>query len=141
VAFERDFSQQALFDIEIDGVTIAQFTKVVMPEIEVETVEYWDGKQKYAYKRPGNIKYGDLILTHGYAKDPTLQDWWTNIQKGVQDRKTVTLRVYDESGANTMSWNFYDTWPKKWKMTDFDGKANEVACEELHLNVEYAERA
>lgn len=141
MAFDRDFHQKALFDLEIEGVSVAKFTKVQIPEITVETVEYWDGRSKHAFKRPGNVKYGDLTLTHGYASNTTLEDWWQNVRKGVQDRKSVTLKMYNEEDAVVKSWNFYECWPKKWKISEFDGKANEVVTEELTLNVEFMEHA
>lgn len=139
MAFQRDFHQKALFDVEIEGVSVAKFEKVQPPEIEVEQVEYWDGRTKHAHKRPGNVKYGDITLTHGYASDTTLQDWWHNIQKGVQDRKSVSIVMYDEEDKEIKRWNCYECWPKKWKVSELDGKANEVMTEELVLCTEFVE--
>ena len=139
MSFQRDFHQKALFDVEIEGVSVAKFEKVQPPEIEVEQVEYWDGRTKYSHKRPGNVKYGDITLTHGYASDTTLQDWWYNIQKGVQDRKSVSIVMYDEEDNEVKRWNCYECWPKKWNVSELDGKANEVSPEELVLCTEFVE--
>ncbi len=139
MAFDRDYHQKALFDVEVEGLSVAKFTKVKLPEAEAEVVEYWDGKTKYPHKRPGNMKYGDIVLTHGYASDTTLEDWWRNIQKGVQDRKSVSIVMYDEEGNEIKRWNCYECWPKKWSGGELDGKANEVMNEELTLCTEYFE--
>lgn len=139
MAFDRDFHQKAIFDVEIEGVSVAKFTKVKIPDIEVETVEYWDGRTKHAHKRPGNVKYGDIELSHGYASDTTLQDWWHNIQKGVQDRKSCSIVMYDEEDTEVKRWNFYECWPKKWSVGELDGKANEISVEVMTLNTEFME--
>ncbi len=139
MAFDRDYNQKALFDVEIEGLSVAKFTKVKLPDAEAEVVEYWDGKTKHPHKRPGNMKYRDIVRTHGYASDTTLEDWWRNIQKGVQDRKSVSIVMYDEEGNEIKRWNCYECWPKKWSGGELDGKANEVMNEELTLCTEYFE--
>jgi len=48
-------------------------------------------------------------------------------------RKTVVIRVQDDSGADKAAYEITRAWPTKYNPTDLNGKGNEVAIESLEL--------
>lgn len=139
--FNRDFTFAGLFRVEIEGNPIGDFQEVKIPTVEVAVTEYKHGSSKSAFKRPGSVKYGNLTLKRGYNVSRDLQTWWTNIQMGKQDRRSISVVQLDEEGGETMRWNMFDCWPCKWTHSGHAGGKDEVITEELEIVVERLEMA
>lgn len=131
------------FNVELDGVWIAQFASVDGLSLEREMIEYSFAGDDYTRKRPGGFKYGDITLKSGWI-DTTLEDWLqaTNPAKTKPvdlTRKTLAIVLTDNSGSEVRRWNCYECYPKAWKMSTFDAKGNDVMMEELVFSIEYWE--
>lgn len=141
MAFDRDFHFSGLFQVEIEGIDVGMFQEVTLPSFEVSVVEYAHGGSKSKFKRPGEVKYGDLTLKRGYNVSRVLAEWVENIAKGMQDRRSISIIQHNEEAGETMRWNCYQCWPKTWKHTPLAGTKNEVSVEEITIVTEYFERA
>lgn len=131
------------FNIEIDGITQAAFTDCSGFGATIDPIEYREGGEpSYVRKLPGQVKYTNIVLKWGIAKDRSLEDWFAQLAKGDVQRKNGSIVLLDIAGATEAArWNFYDAWPTKYDPPDLSAKANEVAIETLELAVERLERA
>lgn len=141
MAFDRDFHFAGLWKVEIEGLAIGEFQEATLPSIEVSVIEYNTGNSKSPLKRPGVVKYTNLKLKRGYSTSRIMQEWWENIAKGVQDRRSISLIEYDEENNEKMRWNMYNTWPCKWTHSAHAASKNEISTEEIELVLERMERA
>lgn len=138
---EGDWSQVNRFEIEIEGVSIGEFQEVTLPEVEMEEIQYHVGSSRHALKRPGQKKIGDLVLKRGYNKSSILQDWFNRISAGNAERRSMTAKKIDEQDNVIAAFNFYNCWPKKWKLSNLDASKAEISVEEVTFAVEDMERS
>ena len=124
------------FVVEIDGVSAGAFKAVDGIEASVEVIEFQDGPDLLARKRPGRTKFGDVTLKKGYITNRQLQEWWENVRAGKYDRRSVSIMLQDNSGDEIMRWNLFEAFISKWKMSSFDGKGNDALQEEITLTFE-----
>ena len=124
------------FSVEIDGVTAGSFKAVDGLEASVEVIEFQDGPDLLARKRPGRCKFGDVTLKKGYIINKQLQEWWENVRNGKYDRRSVSIILQDNTGEEQMRWNLFEAFISKWKMSSMDGKGNDVLQEEVTLSFE-----
>ena len=124
------------FTVEIEGIQAGYFKGVDGLSTEMEVIEYQDGDDLTLRKRPGRAKYGDITLKKGYVVTPDLQKWFEDVQNGNVSRKTITVKLLDNTGKDVQTWVAYETWPSKWKVNGFDGKGNDVVTEEITFVVE-----
>jgi phage tail-like protein len=124
------------FQVSIEGFPVGEFQEVELPEISVEEVAYHTGSTKHALKRPGEHKIGDLVLTRGYNQDRTFREWLDRVKAGDAERRSMTINMIDEHDNVTAAFNFYNCWPKKWKLGKLDGKSNEIQVENITFAVE-----
>jgi phage tail-like protein len=132
------------FRVEIDGVDVGSFNQVDGLSIEQEVIEYQDGEDLLLRKRPGRIKYGDITLKRGYSASSVLNDWIEAARLGIQERKTVSIILDDNSNPDSFSgkrWNLFEAFPKSWKLSTLDGKGNDLVTEELVIAIEWFEEA
>lgn len=94
-------------------------------------------------KLSGLTKYGNVTLKFGVTTDARkLFDWHKAILDGQvrKNRKTVTITVRDEAGADKARFVVNNAWPIKYDPSDLDGKGNEIFIETLELCNEGIER-
>jgi phage tail-like protein len=136
-----DWLQVNRFEFEVEGISIGEFQEVQLPEVEMEQIEYHVGTSKQALKRPGQKKVGDLVLKRGYNHSSILQDWFNRIANGEAERRSMTAKMLDEQNAVIASFNFYNCWPKKWKLASLDASKGEIQVEEVTFALEDFEKA
>jgi phage tail-like protein len=131
------------FALEIEGVEMARFTEVSGLSWETEVVEYKDtlktGKVVIR-KRPGQTKYGDVVLKRGLSGDRALGKWYQSVLDGKVERKNGSVVIYDMAGTELDRWNFERGWPSKWSASDLNAGTDDVMIEELTVAIEYLER-
>ncbi len=129
------------FKVEIEGVTVGAFRNVEGMDSETEVIEYQDGDDTIARKRPGRTKYSNVTLKRGYTNSDELWTWRKKVIEGVVERKSGSVILCDDAGDEIMRYNFYEAWPCKWKGFTLDGKGADVMVEEIEMAVEKIERA
>lgn len=132
------------FKIEIEGISAGYFRDFdgLGAEVEVisEVVDTRDGGL-YVRKRPGRVKYGDITLKKGILTSPELIDWFQAVESGKADPRSMRLDLRARDGSGERSWEVFGAWPRSWKISGFDGKANDVLTEEMVIVIEWFEEA
>lgn len=131
------------FALEVEGVEMARFTEIAGLSWETEVVEYKDTLKNgkvIIRKRPGQTKYGDVVLKRGLSADRALGSWYQTVLDGKVERKNGSVVVYDMAGTELDRWNFERGWPSKWSASDLNAGSDDVMIEELTIAIEYLER-
>jgi phage tail-like protein len=129
------------FRVEIDGITNAGFTEVSGFDSTTDVIEYREGADPpHIRKIPGLNKVGDVVLKFGLTTDTRLFDWRQEIVDGKITRKSVSVVVLDETGAEAARWRMENAWPSKVDASDFTAKGNDVAINTLTLSCEEVKR-
>lgn len=121
----------------------AGFAEIVLPEAEIEIIEYRNGNEKESgvIKLPGRQRYENVILKRGVTGALNLYQWWNALRNGdVSARRTVSILLQNEDrSAIVMTWKLLRAWPAKYTGPHLTGKGNEVAIETLELAFERME--
>ncbi len=123
------------FLVEIDGITQAGFSQVLMPDAYFDVVEYREGGDPHSSVRKlsGRAHYGNLVLKWGTTNSRELFDWWKSIRDGNVDRRNISVVLLNEKREEVKRWNFIRAWPVRYKPADLAAKGNEVAIETLEI--------
>lgn len=123
------------FKLELDGVISGGFKEISGLESEVEIVEYRDGSDPVTHKRPGKVKYSNIVLKRGLSADKSLAQWY---QQGAVKRKSVSIIFLNDKDEEAARYNFFEAWPCRYAVyADADG----YLIEEIEFVVEKVERA
>jgi phage tail-like protein len=134
------------YRLEIDSITQAGFSDVMIAETAIAEADYRDGTDPpHVRKLSGLTKYGNITLKWGLTVGGAALDlykWHTDISAGhVKDkRKKVVIVVQDEAGADAARFVVTDAWPIKYHSSDLSAKGNDVVIELLELVNEGIER-
>jgi phage tail-like protein len=127
------------FRFEVDfGTELKQiaFQEVSGMDKEVQIIEYrqGDNSQSSTIKMPGIAKYGNVTLKRGvFVNDNTFWKWMDEMKMNAIARRTVLIKLLDESGAVTMQWQLNNAWPTKITGTDLKSDGNEVAVDTIEI--------
>lgn len=126
------------FQVEIDGVTLAQFKEVSGITSEIQVIEHRENKQgglPVMKKLPGHIKPGDIVLKRGRTDDKALWEWHKKVQDGdiKTARKNGSVVLYDYAHGELSRWNFVGGWPSKVSLAQLQAQSNEVLVEECTI--------
>jgi phage tail-like protein len=119
------------------------FTEVSGLDFETEVIEYREGNSKKynKTKQPGLTKFSNITLKRGtFEGDFDYYKEWRKtyfFQEGnktaSQYRRTVTIKLLNESHEAIITWKLLNAWPSKVQSTDLKADANEVAIETMEL--------
>jgi phage tail-like protein len=134
------------YRLEIDNITQAGFSEVMIAETTIDAVDYREGTDPpHVRKLSGLTKYGNITLKWGLTSGGTALDlfkWHADVSAGlVKDRrKKVVIVVQDEAGTDSARFVVTDAWPIKYDPSDLNAKGNETFIELLELVNEGIER-
>ena len=114
------------------------FQEVILPESEIEVIEYRDGSDILSgvRKMPGRTKYSNLILKRGLIKSPELYEWFKQTKQGSLERKDITISILNEEREPFATWKLMNCWPTKYSGSTLNAKGNEVVIETLEIAIE-----
>lgn len=122
---------------EVDwGGSSASFAEVNGLDVQTDVTEYRGGADATLTVRkiPTLMKYGNVTLKRGIlAKDNDLFDWWTKNQQGKHEQRTVTVKLMNEAGEETVSWTIERAWPVKVEGPGMNAKGSDVAIESIEF--------
>ena len=125
------------FTLTIDGVPVGGFSEISGVNNENDKIDYREGAEAPTVRKlPGLKKFGDITLKRGYTADDALWKWRKTVLDGKTERHNGAIQLNDESGKKALRWEFSAAWPSKYSAPAFNAKTNEVAIEELVLQVE-----
>lgn len=127
------------FRFEVDFGT--QLQKIAFQEVsgmdkEVQIIEYRASNSALfsTIKMPGIAKYGNVTMKRGvFVNDNTFWDWMDEIKMNTIARRTVLIKLLDETGAVTMQWQLLNAWPTKITGSDLKSDGNEVAVDTIEI--------
>jgi len=122
-------AQGGKFKIEIVGCPVASANidsvfvgDLVIDQREMTTGADWD----YRVYGPGDAHFGSITIRskvpHPRAGKNELHNWWLDVSKGKNIRKSISVDVIDAKG-NQRKYNFIDCFPTRWE-ADTPGNGN-----------------
>ena len=125
------------FTVDFGGES-SSFQEVILPESEIEIIEYRDGTDILSSTRkiPGRVKYSNLILKRGMIKSPELYEWFKQTKQGIIERKDITINILNHEKESFATWKLKNCWPTKYSGTELKAKGNEVIIETLEIVTE-----
>lgn len=122
------------FLVEIGGILGGGFTQVSGLESSVELEPYSEGGVNgYVHQFPGQVKYPNLVLSHGLTALDALWDWYWLTTQGRPVLLSGTIMLLNNQRLPVMWWNFQDAYPVKWEGPKLDASDSQVAIEKLEL--------
>ena len=131
-----DPAQVALFRIELDGITEAEFLECSGLKNSTEVVEYYEGGENtYMHKFVGNTKYPNIVLKKGVtANSKLLWDWRNAITTNQKPLfKNGSIILLNDRLQEICRWNFKNGWPCRWDGPDLKGGNNALSVEVLEI--------
>jgi phage tail-like protein len=130
------------FRLEIDGLSLGDFSEVALGAAITDVVEYRDGSSPIVRKLPGVTRYANVTLKRGITGSMELYRWHRQVADGQANdaRRNVAIILSDESRAPIARFTLRNAWPVRYEAPSFDANANDVAIETLELTHEGLER-
>jgi phage tail-like protein len=134
------------YRLEIDSITQAGFSEVMIAETTIDAVDYREGTDPpHVRKLSGLTKYGNITLKWGLTVGGSALDlfkWHADVSAGQvkEKRKKVAIVLQDEAGGDAARYVISEAWPVKYDPSDLNAKGNEVFIELLELVNEGIER-
>jgi phage tail-like protein len=131
------------FRVEIDGVSAAGIKEITGLESEVEVIEYRDGDNLIASKRPGRPKFNNVVLKRPMEGGSDLLAWHRAVVAGRADRRSGSIIYIGRDGQELMRYNFSGAWPASWSLVqERDERTGELQfLERIELAIEKGEIA
>lgn len=125
------------FVVDVQGIFVGGFMSVEGIAAKTEVLKVREGGANgVEYKLPGQVTYGDLILTSGLTfTDPTWL-WHRSTVFGKPLRKNGAIYLLDDLGVPTAWWNFFNAWPVAWIGPHFNATETLVAVQQFTLTYE-----
>lgn len=115
------------------------FQEIYGMGVENQVIEYRHSNSPVfsTIKMPGLCKYGNVTMRRGvFVNDNSFWNWYNEINMNTVKRRTVVIRLLDETGSTTMQWTLYNAWPAKIISTDLKSDGNEVAVDTIEIAYE-----
>jgi phage tail-like protein len=127
--------------VEIDGIVQAGFQEVSGLDVSTDPVDYREGTDSnHLRKLSGLNKYSPITLKRGITDSDELWKWRQTVIDGKVERKTGSIILLDETGAEKIRWDFVNGWPTKWTGPSFNSTSATVAIETLEITIEELKR-
>jgi phage tail-like protein len=130
------------FLVELDGISQAGFQECSGLDASTDPVDYREGNEaNHVRKLSGLNKYSAISLKRGLTDSDELWKWRQTVIDGKTERKSGSIVLLDEAGAEKLRWNFSNAWPSKWTGPALNSTGNSVAIETLELTHEEVKKA
>jgi phage tail-like protein len=139
---EGDAVAGHLWQVEIDGVSIAQFKELSGIASEVQVIEHRENKAggvQVVKKLPGLVSSGNITLKKGKTEDKSLWQWLKQVQDGdiAGARKNGSVVLYDYTRQGEVArWNFVNAWPSSVSLGGLAAGSSDVLVEECTITHE-----
>ena len=126
------------FKVEFGGEETTTFQEVILPESEIEIIEYRDGSDVLSSVRkvPGRTKYTNLILKRGIINSSELYTWFKQTKQGTLERRDITVSILNEEKEPFAIWKMTNCWPTKYSGSTLDAKDNKIVIETVEIATE-----
>jgi phage tail-like protein len=108
--------------------------------VTVDVVTFADGSDLVVRKRPGRVRYSNLVLRRGYLGNDELWEWFKRVADGRVERRSGSIILTGGDGSEILRYNFFEGWPCRWKSFELDASVSHALVEELEIAIERIER-
>ena len=92
------------------------------------------GVNDTTFQLPGATKWSNIVLKQGFTGSSSLLGWRQDWIQGKMTRiKTGQIIQLDTALKEKATWTFFNAWPCKWEIAEFDASKSELAIETLEL--------
>ena len=125
------------FTVNFGGDTV-NFQEVILPDSEIEVIEYRDGSDVLSSVRkyPGLTKYSNLILKRGMTKSKELYEWFKQTKQGRLERRDITVSILNEENEPFAAWKMKNCWPTKYSGSALKAKDSGIMIETVEIATE-----
>jgi phage tail-like protein len=118
-----------------DSAAEAFFKSVSGIRFETEVVPVRaGGVNDTTFQLPGATKWSNLVFKQGFTASSALLKWRQEWIQGKMTRiKQGKIIQLDTAFKEKATWTFYNAWPCKWEIAEFDASKSELAMETLEL--------
>lgn len=127
------------FQVDLGDDTTVSFQEVDGLDSETTAIEYRHGNSPifYPIKMPGLGKVGNVTMRKGiFVDDSKFWDWYNEIKLNTIARRTVVVKLLDETATPKRTWTLNNAWPTKITGTDLKSEGSEVAVESIEIAYE-----
>jgi|SRR6478609_7689744 phage tail-like protein len=126
------------WQVEVDGIVLAQFKEASGLSSEIAVIEQIENKKggiAVTKKLPGVMKWGDVTLKRGVTDDPSWWKWVKEVHEGKIDsaRRNASIVLYGFKDGEKMRFNIINAWPSKLSLGSLQAGGSEIAMEEVTL--------
>jgi phage tail-like protein len=122
------------FRVEIDGLTVAQFSEVGGLQLETEVEQYEEGGvNDFVHQLPKRTKYQHIVLKRGITDDDYLWKWHQDVISGRIKRRNGMIALMDREGREKWRWAFLRAYPVKWSGPDLKADMTGLAFESVEF--------
>lgn len=128
--------QNFRFRVEIDGIQIAGFSEVTIPDSTTADIEYREGTYPTHVRHlSGLTSSGNISLKRGITDSMDLYKWKQTVEKtgAGSARKNISIILIDEKGEDKSRWDIVYAWPSKYEPGSLDGKGSDVLIETMEI--------
>jgi phage tail-like protein len=128
------------FTVNFGGENI-NFQEVILPESEIEVIEYRDGSDVSSSVRkfPGLTKYSNLILKRSMTRTQDMYEWFKQTKQGNLEKRDITVSILNEEKEPLAVWKMRSCWPTKYSGSTLKAKNSEIVIETLEIATEDVE--
>lgn len=126
------------FSVKIDGLGDAFFKSVSGIKFETESIPVREGgANDTTFMLVGATKWSPIVLKNGFTGTSVLLDWRADwLKPGALIRHSGVITQLDTALKPKARWKFYNGWPTKWEIGEFDASKSELAIETLEITHE-----
>ena len=130
-----------LVEFGLDGIkeNDSRFREVSGFSLELEEESIVEGgENRFVQKLPVRAKYPDLALKRGMLVDSTVRKWCQDaIQNFDIQPTTIWVKLLNDQHEPLKTFTFFNAWPKKWSISDFNAESSDLVVESLELAYQY----
>ena len=130
-----------LVEFGLDGIkeNDSRFREVSGFSLELEEESIVEGgENRFVQKLPVRAKYPDLALKRGMLVDSTVRKWCQDaIQNFDIQPTTIWVKLLNDQHEPLKTFTFFNAWPKKWSLSDFNAESSDLVVESLELAYQY----
>jgi len=134
------------FHVELNldgGAPEAAFFKSVSGlKMETEAVPVKEGGTNHTtFQLVGATKWSNIVLKQGFTGSSALLKWREDWLSGKRTRVNGQIIQLNTALQKVTSWKFFEGWPVKWEISEFDASKSELSIETLEIAHECLEWA
>ncbi|MCB9764006.1 MAG: phage tail protein [Alphaproteobacteria bacterium] len=124
-----------IFELEIDGISVAQFMECSGIKTSTQIFELEEGGVNHrVHKLPGQSRWENLVLRYGVTPDTSLLAWRNEVlEDGFDKRRNGAIIVKNLAMEEVRRYSFVNAWPVAYEGPSFASSGAELAIEMIEL--------